>query len=87
MTETKLTIRVSREVLDGARRYARRHRTSLTRLVEAYLQRLPEEDDLLASAPAVRRLTGVLSPEASIEDYRSHLEEKYGGQAPGADRP
>ena len=28
--------------------------------------------------PIVQRLAGILSSEASIEDYREHLDEKYG---------
>ncbi len=39
MDETKLTIRIERATLEGAKRYARAHGTSLTRLPpEASLQ-------------------------------------------------
>ena len=40
MERTKLTIRVSRDLLDGAKRYAKVHNTTLTRLVSEYLRRL-----------------------------------------------
>jgi hypothetical protein len=33
------------------------------------------------NAPIVRRLSGILSPEVSLDDYKKHLEEKYAGQA------
>ena len=78
MQETKLTVRVSREVLDGAKRYARENDTTLTRLVEEYLRRLTVQTDPLVNAPIVQRLSGSLSPSASPEDYRHHLDEKYG---------
>jgi hypothetical protein len=80
MERTKLTIRVDRNLLEGAKRYASQHDTTLTRLVSEYLRRLSVEDDLLADAPVVQRLSGTLSQEASVKDYREYLEEKYGGQ-------
>jgi hypothetical protein len=76
--DTKLTVRVPRKYLDNAKRYAKAHRTTLTRLVSAYLQHIPTEVESLDNAPVVRRLTGLLSAEVSVEDYKKHLEEKYG---------
>lgn len=79
MEKAKLTVRVPRDLLEGAKRYASEHETTLTRLVSEFLRRLSMQVDPLADAPVVRRLSGALSPEASIDDYRKHLEEKYGG--------
>ena len=78
MKEQKLTIRISQEVLDGAKRYAREHGTSLTRLVTAYLERLTKESDPLESAPLTRRLAGTLPPSASRAEYRKQLEQRHG---------
>jgi hypothetical protein len=78
METTKLTIRVSRTVLEGAKRYARENQTTLTRLVSEYLRRLTAETDPLANAPIVQRLSGTLSQNVSVEDYRQYLEQKYG---------
>jgi hypothetical protein len=83
--DTKLTIRVPRDVLEGAKDYAHRNRTTLTRLVSEYLRRLGAERDPLAEAPTVRRLAGALSPRASVDDYRVYLEEKYGSRSTSAD--
>jgi len=76
--ETKLTVRVPRHLLDNAKRYARAHQTTLTNLISTYLGRIPSDSVVLDDAPVVRRLTGLLSPEVSLEDYKKHLEEKYG---------
>ena len=76
--ETKLTVRVPRHLLANAKRYARAHQTTLTELISAYLQRIPSESEILDHAPVVRRLTGLLSPDVSTEDYKKHLEDKYG---------
>jgi hypothetical protein len=79
MDRTKMTVRVPRDLLEGAKRYASEHDTTLTRLVSEFLRQLSIQGDFLADAPVVRRLSGTLAPEASIEDYRKYLEEKYGG--------
>jgi hypothetical protein len=78
--KTKLTVRVSRDLLERAKRYARAHDTTLTRLVSEYLRRLGAQYGPLSDAPAVGKLSGILSPDASVEDYRKHLENKYGSQ-------
>jgi hypothetical protein len=78
MDETKLTIRIERATLERAKRYARAHGTSLTRLVTSQFERLGADDEACSNAPVTRRLTGALPPEASLQDYREHLERKHG---------
>ena len=75
--ETKLTIRIDRATLESAKRYARAHGTSLTRLVTSHLARLGADDESYAAAPATRRLSGVLPSDASLQDYREHIERKH----------
>lgn len=77
MRDTKLTVRVPRDLLENVKRYAAHNNTTLTALIEAYLRRIPTQGDL-EKAPIVRRLSGILSQDVSIQDYREHLEEKYG---------
>lgn len=77
MQETKLTVRVPRDLLENIKRYAAQNKTTLTALIEAYLRRIPAQPPL-ENAPIVRRLSGTLSPEITIQDYQKHLEEKYG---------
>ncbi|NOX60342.1 MAG: hypothetical protein GXP42_00105 [Chloroflexi bacterium] len=78
---TKLTVRVPKPLLESAKHYARAHETTLTRLIVEHLHRLAREadvkEDWLRDAPIVRRLSGVLPPEATIEDYQDYLVEKY----------
>ncbi|MEW5868495.1 MAG: DUF6364 family protein [Chloroflexota bacterium] len=78
--DTKLTVRVPRKLLENAKRYARTHNTTLTELVSAYLARIPVEAESLDNAPVVQRLTGLLSTNVSVDDYKKHMEEKYGGR-------
>ncbi len=78
MDETKLTVRLPKETLAAAKRHAAEHGTTLTRLIANYLENLRRQDDALADAPLTRRLAGTLSREASVQEYRDHLERKYG---------
>jgi len=78
--DTKLTVRVPRHLLTNAKRYAKAHQTTLTQLISAYLQHIPSDSDVLDHAPVVRRLTGLLSTGVSMDDYKEHLEDKYGGR-------
>ena len=80
MQETKLTVRLPRELLENAKRYARKQNTTVTNLISEYLRRMPASLDILQDAPIVRRLSGTLSKNVSIADYKKHLEAKYGGK-------
>ncbi|MFH2103672.1 MAG: DUF6364 family protein [Chloroflexota bacterium] len=77
MEETKLTVRVPRDLLENVKRYAAQNNTTLTELIKAYLRRVPVQKSL-EDAPIVRRLSGTLSSDVTIQDYKEHLEEKYG---------
>ena len=77
MTEAKLTVRVERDLLENAKRYASRQHTNLTELIHAFLTQLPDQTDL-ADAPIVRRLSGILPNTVGVDDYKKHLDEKYG---------
>jgi hypothetical protein len=77
MQNTKLTVRVPSDLLENVKRYARQNNTTLTALIEAYLQRIPAQEPF-DDAPIVRRLSGTLSPDITIQDHKDHLVEKYG---------
>jgi Family of unknown function (DUF6364) len=78
MTETKLTVRLSRELLDNVKRYAAQNNTTLTRLIEVCFQRISARKPL-ENAPILNRLSGILPQDVNVEDYKNQLEEKYGG--------
>lgn len=77
MQNTKLTVRVPKDLLENVKRYARQNDTTLTALIEAYLRRIPPQEPF-EDAPIVRRLSGSLSQDVSPGDYKEHLSEKYG---------
>ena len=76
--DSKLTVRVPKHLLANAKRYAQAHKTTLTALITVYLQQIPDDSEGLDFTPLVRQMTGLLSPEASFDDYKQHLEDKHG---------
>ena len=77
MEQTKLTSRLPRDLLEGAKGDANEHNMTLPRLASEYLRRLGTQDDLLADAPVVRRLSGTLSHDASVDHYPKALKGKH----------
>lgn len=77
MSRRKLTLSVDEQVIERARRYSRRHNTSISQLVSNYLAQLDAGQDEASYSPTVRRLVGILPGDATVDQYRRHLEEKY----------
>ena len=77
MQTTKLTVRVPKDLIENVKRYAQQNNTTLTALIEAYLRRIPAKEPF-DDAPIVRRLSGSLSQDVTIQDHKEHLAEKYG---------
>jgi hypothetical protein len=76
----KLTLSVDEDVVQRAKRYAARRGTSVSRLVERYLQLIsrPPRLDVEDLPPVLARLRGVLKSSRLDEtDYRRYLEKKY----------
>jgi hypothetical protein len=76
--DNKLTLKLDNQVIEKAKLYARRKNTSLSKLIESYLEFLttansPESGEV---TPLVKSLSGVLDSKA-IPDYKNHLNQKY----------
>ncbi len=63
METTELTIRLPRDLLEGGKRYAHEHDTTLTWLVSGYLRQLSTQGDTLADALAAHRLEELAQKE------------------------
>ncbi len=81
--ETKLTLRLNENVILRAKNYARTHKTSLSKMVEAYLDSVTkpdQEEKKVAITPLVESLSGVIDLPADFDykkEYLDYLEEKY----------
>jgi hypothetical protein len=80
---TKLTLKLDGNVIDRAKKYARSHRVSLSKIIETYLDSVTKpklKTDKPLITPLVESLTGVMDLPADFDykkEYRDHLEEKY----------
>ena len=77
---SKLTLSVDGAVVTRAKRYARKRGTSVSRLVEQYLEMVAGAgvDDDVTVTPVLRRLRAELEGvTADISDYRRYLERKH----------
>lgn len=72
----KLTLSVDPKVVQQAKRYARARRTSVSCLVESYLQLLGRAGIEPDEPPVLRELRGLLR-RGSSADYRRHVIRKY----------
>jgi len=59
--DTKLTLKLNAEVIYRAKQYAKRRKTSLSRLIESYLDSITRgEEEFNSKTPLVDLLSGVI---------------------------
>ncbi len=79
--ETKLTLRLNDVVIERAKTYARNHKISLSKIVEAYLDSITKPlNDNSEITPLVESLIGVIDLPADFDyktEYGDYLEDKY----------
>jgi hypothetical protein len=75
---SKLTLSVDDDVIRRAKRYAAKRATSVSRLVEQYLDLLSGRSPKAGKQdpPVLRMLRGA-GRGVKVEDYRRHLLQKY----------
>ena len=82
MGSTKLTLRLEEEVINSAKDYAKKHQTSISKVVTIYLKSLSEQKETKESiSPIIKEFLGVIPKEIDtqnlIEDHHIHLQDKY----------
>ena len=79
--DTKLTLKLEQSVIEKAKDYAKRQKTSLSRLIENYLLDITDEEDVQEKiTPLVRSLSGIIDLPNDYEhkkDYTDYLAKKY----------
>ncbi|MEM8894784.1 MAG: DUF6364 family protein [Bacteroidota bacterium] len=80
--DTKLTLKLDKEVIEKAKHYASSRNKSLSRMVESFLKSVvePSNEDQDDISPFVKSLKTGVSVPADLDhktDYRDRLEEKY----------
>ena len=80
IVESKLTLRLNKEVINQAKSYAKDRNTSLSKLIENYLQTVTlKKTEKPAITPLVESLTGVIDMKDKDyrKDYTKFLSQKY----------
>lgn len=79
--DTKLTLKLDQDVIEKAKDYAKSKNTSLSALIENYLQKLIEEKKEKGKiTPLVKSLSGVIDLPLDYnhnKDYADYLINKY----------
>ncbi len=76
--DSKLTLKLEKEVIEKAKFFAKSQHTSLSRLIENYLMTITSEEDPESITPLVKSLSGIIDlPEDEKDDYSDYLTKKY----------
>jgi len=78
---TKLTLVLDKNIIERAKSYAATKKTSLSKLIESYLDRVTaEEKSKEEISPLVKSLSGVIAIPGNLnykDEYANHLANKY----------
>ncbi len=78
--DTKLTLKLDSDIIEQAKVYAKKQNTSLSQLIESYLELLVDKKDDGTVTSLVKSLSGVIKVPKSVDYkkiYKKHLQEKY----------
>jgi hypothetical protein len=76
MDTAKLTVRLPKNDLEFAKRYAQAHRMTVTELIDRYLRSL--QGEVGAIHPEVERISGLIPSEVDARaEYRQQVLDKY----------
>jgi macrodomain Ter protein organizer (MatP/YcbG family) len=79
--DAKLTLKLEQSVIEKAKDYAKRQKTSLSRLIENYLLDVTDEENAQEKiTPLVRSLSGIIDLPNDYDhkkDYTDYLAKKY----------
>jgi hypothetical protein len=78
--DKKLTLSLDQRVIEAAKLYAKSNKTSLSKLIESYLNSLSVKKEKPEITPLVESLIGVISIDENFdekEEYTRFLIEKY----------
>lgn len=79
--DAKLTLKLEQTVIERAKDYAKQRRTSVSKLIENYLQKITDENKAEGEiTPLVKSLSGIINLPSDFNykvDYADFLTDKY----------
>lgn len=78
---TKLTLRLNSNVIQRAKKWAQKNKTSLSRMIESYLNSITKQkSENIEITPLVESLSGIIELPENYDyrkEYSDHISEKY----------
>ncbi|MFN4957468.1 MAG: DUF6364 family protein [Cyclobacteriaceae bacterium] len=76
---TKLTLKLKKTSVERGKQYAKKKKTSLSKLIERYIDHITEKPGDLKVTPFVKSLLGIIPQptKSTKEAYRNYLKKKY----------
>jgi len=76
--DAKLTLKLKKRTIDKGKMFARKRKTSLSKMIENYLERLTSNEEQEIT-PLVKSLSGVVKnlPADYKKGYADYLDKKY----------
>lgn len=79
--DTKLTLKLEQNTIEKAKDYARKHRVSLSKIIENYLQKITnDQEEKETITPLVKSLSGIIDLPKDFDHkkgYADFLVDKY----------
>lgn len=76
--KTTLTLKIGRDVLESARFDAGLHRVTLSQIINHFLHVFfIIQDDSYDKTPVLHRLSGIITLDSNIDEFKDFLIEKY----------
>jgi hypothetical protein len=78
---TKLTLRLNSNVIQRAKNYAQKHKTSLSKMIESYLNSVTKpKSENIEITPLIESLSGIIEIREDYDyrkEYSDHISKKY----------
>jgi hypothetical protein len=78
--DTKLTLKLDENIIEKAKMFAKTKNTSLSKIIENYLQKITLDQEATKITPVVKSLSGVIDLPKDYDhkkEYTDFLLEKY----------
>jgi len=78
--DTKLTVKLEQDIIEKAKEYAKSHNTSLSSLIENYLQKIISNNKEETITPLVKSLSGIIKLPSNFnvkKEYTNFISDKY----------
>lgn len=82
--ETKLTLRLEKNLIKEAKNFAKSRNVSLSGLVSDYFKLISIPQEKIEKSPVLSEISGILQPDKATDqlssEYRKRIEDKYLGR-------